>query len=105
MKFQFVHQPVQAEAATAISDVSCGKPMRTTRLQQCYPCNGDQYAGIPSGSRTRAGYLPQKAHHWRNPFDWMMGYFAMSSNPLGTLRDLIQEYYLSDPTVLDQIEE
>ena len=40
MKFQFVHQPVQAEAATAISDVSCGKPMRTTRLQQCYPCNG-----------------------------------------------------------------
>lgn len=43
--------------------------------------------------------------YWRNPFDWMIGYCAMSSNPLGTLRDLIEEYYLSDPTVLDQLDE
>lgn len=43
--------------------------------------------------------------YWRNPFDWMIGYCAMSSDPLGTLRDLIEEYYLSDPTVLDQIDE
>lgn len=41
--------------------------------------------------------------YWRNPFDWMIGYCAMSPNPLGTLRDLIEEYYLSDPTVIDQI--
>lgn len=40
--------------------------------------------------------------YWRNPFDWMIGYCAMSLNPLGTLRDLIEEYYLSDPTVQDQ---
>ena len=43
--------------------------------------------------------------YWRNPFDWMIGYCAMSPNPLGTLRDLIEEYYLSDPTVIDQISE
>ncbi len=40
--------------------------------------------------------------YWRNPFDWMIGYCAMSLNPLGTLRDLIEEYYLSNPAVLDQ---
>jgi hypothetical protein len=37
--------------------------------------------------------------YWRNPFDWMIGYCAMSPEPLRTLRDLIIEYYLSDPTV------
>ena len=40
--------------------------------------------------------------YWRNPFDWMIGYCAMSLNPLDTLRDLIEEYYLSDPTVQNQ---
>ena len=43
--------------------------------------------------------------YWRNPFDWMIGYCAISSNPLGTLRDLIEEYYLSDPSVIDQLDE
>lgn len=40
--------------------------------------------------------------YWRNPFDWMIGYCAMSPDPLGTLRNLIYEYYLCDPTVTDQ---
>jgi hypothetical protein len=39
--------------------------------------------------------------YWRNPFDWMIGYCAMSDNPLDTLRNLIDEYYLSDPAVID----
>ena len=43
--------------------------------------------------------------YWRNPFDWMIGYCAMSPDPLGTLRDLIDEYYLSDSEVLDQFSE
>ena len=34
--------------------------------------------------------------YWRNPFDWMIGYCAMAPNPLYTLRDLIEEYYLSN---------
>lgn len=34
--------------------------------------------------------------YWRNPFDWMIGYCAMASNPLDTLRDLLEEYYLSN---------
>lgn len=40
--------------------------------------------------------------YWRNPFDWMIGYCAQSTNPLDTFRGLIEEYYLSDPTVIDQ---
>ena len=43
--------------------------------------------------------------YWRNPFDWMIGYCAMSLNPLETLRNLIEEYYLSDSTVCDQPKE
>lgn len=40
--------------------------------------------------------------YWRNPFDWMIGYCAMSPDPIRTLRELIIEYYLSDPDVIDQ---
>lgn len=40
--------------------------------------------------------------YWRNPFDWMLGYCAMSPNPLDTFRELIEEYYLSDPDTIDQ---
>ena len=43
--------------------------------------------------------------YWRNPFDWMIGYCAMARNPLDTFRDLIEEYYLNDPTVFAQVEE
>ena len=43
--------------------------------------------------------------YWRNPFDWMIGYCAQAPNPLDTLRDLIEEYYLSDASVIDQIDE
>lgn len=37
--------------------------------------------------------------YWRNPFDWMIGHCAEKANPLEMLRDLIEEYYLSDPTI------
>ena len=40
--------------------------------------------------------------YWRNPFDWMIGYCAMSPNPLMTLRSLIDEYYLSDPSIFEE---
>lgn len=40
--------------------------------------------------------------YWRNPYDWMIGYCAMSHDPLRTLRDLIGEYYLSVPSVIDE---
>ena len=40
--------------------------------------------------------------YWKNPFDWMIGYCAVSPNPLGTLRDLIEEYYLNDLEDCDQ---
>lgn len=40
--------------------------------------------------------------YWRNPFDWMIGYCAMSPEPLRTLRNLIIEYYLSDPSVIEE---
>lgn len=40
--------------------------------------------------------------YWRNPFDWMIGYCAQALDPLGQLRDLIEEYYLSCEDVCDQ---
>ena len=40
--------------------------------------------------------------YWRNPFDWMIGYCAMSPDPLRTLRNLIIEYYLNDPSVIEE---
>lgn len=42
--------------------------------------------------------------YWRNPFDWIIGYCAMAPNPLDTLRDLIEEYYLSDLDTSDGME-
>jgi hypothetical protein len=42
--------------------------------------------------------------YWRNPFDWMIGYCAQAIDPLGQLRDLIDEYYLSSSSVCDQPE-
>ncbi|MBR4863273.1 MAG: hypothetical protein IKU07_01750 [Oscillospiraceae bacterium] len=40
--------------------------------------------------------------YWRNPFDWMIGYCAMAPEPLRMLRTLILEYYLNDPSVMDE---
>ena len=34
--------------------------------------------------------------YWGNPFDWMIGYCAMSPEPLDTFRALIDEYYLNN---------
>ena len=34
--------------------------------------------------------------YWRNPFDWMFGYCAVSNEPMYTFRDLIEEFYLSN---------
>lgn len=42
--------------------------------------------------------------YWRNPFDWMFGYCASRSDPLGTFRELIEEFYLCDPEVQAQIQ-
>lgn len=40
--------------------------------------------------------------YWRNPYDWMIGYCAQALDPIGQLRNLVEEYYLSDDTVCDQ---
>jgi hypothetical protein len=40
--------------------------------------------------------------YWRNPFDWLIGYCAQSIAPLDTLREFIEEYYLSDEEACDQ---
>ncbi len=43
--------------------------------------------------------------YWLNPFDCMFGYCAMSTDPLDTLHDLIEEYYLRDFEEADEPEE
>lgn len=62
----------------------------------------DEFADEMNTVLAECGYVQL---YWRNPFDWMIGYCAMAPEPLGTLRDLIEEYYLSDPTVIGQIAE
>lgn len=62
----------------------------------------DEFTDEMNGVLAACGYVQL---YWRNPFDWMIGYCAMAPNPLRTLRDLIEEYYLSDPAVIDQIVE
>lgn len=37
--------------------------------------------------------------YWRNPFDWLIGYCAESSNPVDRLRDIIDELYLSNDEI------
>ena len=40
--------------------------------------------------------------YWPNPYDWMIGHCAATDRPLGTLRDLIFEYYLDDNSVYNE---
>lgn len=42
--------------------------------------------------------------YWRNPYDWMIGYCAKSSNPFVELRNLIDEFFLDDESVYTQNE-
>ena len=58
----------------------------------------DEFVNEMNGVLDQCGYAQL---YWRNPFDWIIGYCAKSLNPLGTLRDLIDEYYLSDSEVID----
>lgn len=37
--------------------------------------------------------------YWRNPYDWMIGYCAKSSNPVEQLRILIDEFFLDDEAI------
>jgi len=58
----------------------------------------DEFEAEMNATLAECGYVQL---YWRNPFDWMMGYCAMSPEPLRTLRNLIMEYYLSDPDVME----
>ena len=64
----------------------------SARLQK-EPSNDlfDQFTIEMDSILEKCGYVQL---YWRNPFDWMIGYCAFSQEPLGTFRDLIEEYYL-----------
>lgn len=51
----------------------------------------DEVTNVIDSELITCGYMPL---YWLNPFDWVIGYCAASPNPLSTLRDLIEEYYL-----------
>ena len=59
----------------------------------------DEFTDEMNATLADCGYVQL---YWRNPFDWMIGHCAISPDPLGTLRNLIDEYYLSDPAVQNQ---
>lgn len=53
----------------------------------------DEFTDEMNSVLSECGYVQL---YWRNPFDWMIGYCAMSPDPIFTLQELIIEYYLSE---------
>lgn len=52
----------------------------------------DEFVDEMNATLEMCGYVQL---YWRNPFDWLIGYCAESSNPVDKLRDIIDELYLS----------
>lgn len=56
----------------------------------------DEFVDEMNTTLAQCGYVQL---YWRNPFDWMFGHCAEKEEPLDVLRDFIDEYYLSDPSI------
>ena len=65
------------------------------RIKKIEPRNKlyDEFLNSLDIALNRCGYIQ---HYWRNPYDWMICYCAYQNEPLDTLRNIIEEYYLSD---------
>lgn len=58
----------------------------------------DEFVDEMNTTLAECGYVQL---YWRNPYDWMIGHCAEKENPLDMLRNMIDEYYLNDPTILN----
>lgn len=58
----------------------------------------DEFVDEMNTTLAECGYVQL---YWRNPYDWMIGHCAEKEDPLDMLRNMIDEYYLNDPTVLN----
>ena len=56
----------------------------------------DEFVDEMNATLELCGYVQL---YWRNPFDWLIGYCAESSNPVDKLRDIIDELYLSNDEI------
>ena len=61
----------------------------------------DEFVKEMNGTLELCGYVQL---YWRNPFDWLIGYCAGSSNPVDKLRDIIDELYLSNDEIYEKKE-
>ena len=58
----------------------------------------DEFVDEMNTTLAECGYVQL---YWRNPYDWMIGHCAEKENPVDMLRNIIDEYYLNDPTILN----
>jgi hypothetical protein len=58
----------------------------------------DEFVDEMNTTLAECGYVQL---YWRNPYDWMIGHCAEKEEPLDMLRNMIDEYYLNDPTILN----
>lgn len=56
----------------------------------------DEFVDEMNTTLAECGYVQL---YWRNPYDWMIGHCAEKEDPLDMLRNMIDEYYLGDPTI------
>lgn len=94
--YDFFASAVVAQKEAEHQQKLTGREMSTPAVE-----NGlfDEFETEANTILSECGYVQL---YWRNPYDWMIGYCAQALDPIGQLRDLIEEYYLSDEAVCDQ---
>ena len=90
-------------ANAVVAEKEAAETRKKTGQEATAPCIAeglfDEFVTETNTILAECGYVQL---YWRNPFDWLIGYCAQSGAPLDTLREFIEEYYLSDETVCDQ---
>ena len=56
----------------------------------------DEFVDETNELLDKCGYVQL---YWRNPYDWIFGYCAWAPNPLDEFKNIIDEFYLSDPQI------
>ena len=94
--YDFFASAVVAQKETERQHKLTGKEISVSTVE-----NGlfDEFETEVNTILSECGYVQL---YWRNPYDWMIGYCAQALDPIGQLRDLIDEYYLGDEDTCDQ---
>lgn len=60
----------------------------------------DEFVDETNEMLAECGYVQL---YWRNPYDWLFGYCAWANNPLDEFKNVIDEFYLSDLDIYEDI--